>query len=838
MTNLLACPLKLTSKINISKALLEHIQSYLDHHLSHAEALKPDLNKIQSLRNSIHENLSIHQSSLNSLISYHAHLTYLLSKFPVDIGIEFDYSIIFVTPSTMASLLPGDLPSCAPIKLPNLQFERACVLFNIAAMSMSLAISQPRITTDQLKLSIGFFRQAAGCFGFLRDFVVKKIELPPGAPIPPSPDFSEASLTALEYLSLAQSQECVWQQAAMDNKSNGVISKIAQETSKLYELSLNSMNNARGNGPDWIGFSFPEDWIKFVKLKVAHFLSVAQFRQSCNDSAKSEYGIEVARLEVAFSTLKKAVSSIKSNSSPVLEHVICDAKDLFSKLKDIRQTSHRDNDLIYHKDVPNESQLSPILPTSMAKPILPPTIQEPLKFLTENGFGKKLFEFIPPYYVFRTKGIYEDRKRDHVKSAIQDMAEGLDTQMIDALRLMNLPGSLEALERPINLPPSLIRSSEDLRQKNAPKLLLSMLHNVAQASQINHRTLKHITTLLDEEEEQDDHLRKKFGTHLWNLPISAEENKSLRQQELQLKQTFERATQTDHAVQMKYEAQIKRIELLCQDEDSIRKAIPLPRSTDLHSYNMDSSKTEYTLTAPRKLRNLLDELEDIRKNRKTIVDSALHFSSRDELNQSILNQMIGDKAELENEGNEIKIERVIEKELTKYLQYENQLKDNQSKQEQLIEEVKEANKLFLDSRTRDPITEAREKLFQNLEMAYHEYHTIVTNLEEGSRFHKEFNKYLAQLKENVERFTIYRRQQAKLLEDQLTQQLSLSRLKLEEDLCSTTTGALDDSTKIKNSPKGIVGKGKTKTHTSFPNDDIQPGLYDPNKHGPATFFDG
>jgi hypothetical protein len=72
--------------------------------------------------------------------------------------------------------------------------------------------------------------------------------------------------------------------------------------------------------------------------------------------------------------------------------------------------------------------------------------------------------------------------------------------------------------------------------------------------------------MLAEETSEDQHYRTRFGTQLWQRPSSQIANRPLREQESEMLQTFEPATQSDRSVKERYDNWRKAIELLCQDE--------------------------------------------------------------------------------------------------------------------------------------------------------------------------------------------------------------------------------------------------------------------------------
>ncbi|KAH9450432.1 hypothetical protein MJO28_014781 [Puccinia striiformis f. sp. tritici] len=862
MSNLLECPLKQTSPIDLGSGLLNYIQSYHEDHLSHPEVLKPDLDLINGLRTSIEDKLPIDQSTLDHLIRYHAHLTYILPKFPDDVGVEFTYSSIFSSTTTVGSILPGELPSCLPITLSNLKFERACVLFNIGAISMSLGTQSPRTNTEQLKRVIGFFQQAAGCFNLLKEEVIRSIEVPPGTPNPPSPDLSISCLSALENLALSQAQESVWQQAIKDQKSNGTISRIAQEASRLYSSTFNFMKDVQKLDIHWIGFAFPDDWISYVQLKSAHFLAVAQFRKGMDDSSAREYGIEVGRLEYGCSSLKAAITSAtKTNMNETTEIVLQEAKNVYKKLTKSLEQATKDNDLIYLKHVPSVIELPIIKPVSLVKPTLPKSITDPSEFFKNEKNARKLFENLVPHQVYRIKGVYEDRKKDHLKSEILDLGDSLDSEMVDALRSMNLPGSLEALERPINLPPSLIRSSEELRQQNATEILISMLSSVEESSLANSNGLKQITKKLDDESREDQDRRTRFGTQLWQRDSSEITNRTLREQENQLLQTFASAVQSDRQVKERYDKWHKVIELLCQDEETIRKAIPPLKLTDRSTEDLSLSSWG---TSPRKLRKLLDDLEDLRIARKRILGSAINFSSTDSIDLPLIEKFNQDlslstknvpavgSSDIADITNDEHIELFIDTHLQKYSKFVDQLDSNQQSQKDIIQQIIIVNQEFLRSRIDDPITKSRENIFQELDSGYHEFHSIVHNLQEGLQFHSQFNKYTIILSNQVDSYLEDRRRQATGLESELNQlslgntnnstprgssQKSNGKKKMVEsdDLDHSTNQSIPQHQQLKSKlkqkivPQSPVTRSKPKVDRSL--------AYDPKIHGPPVFSD-
>lgn len=118
-----------------------------------------------------------------------------------------------------------------PITLKNLAFERCGVLFNLAALYSQLAASEDRSKMDGIKRATAnyqvrrvpcdFFstiyhgyQYAAGTISFLRSSAIPKLVFSPDDEEIPL-DLSDAFLQGLEWLMLAQAQECSWQMAKL-----------------------------------------------------------------------------------------------------------------------------------------------------------------------------------------------------------------------------------------------------------------------------------------------------------------------------------------------------------------------------------------------------------------------------------------------------------------------------------------------------------------------------------------------------------------------------------------------------------------------------------------------
>jgi hypothetical protein len=90
-----------------------------------------------------------------------------------------------------------------------IQYEKASVLYNIAAIYSQLGTSERLWTADGLKNASVYFQKAAGVLTFLRDMLVTRFKVK----IENSSDLHESTLSAVIALMLAQAAECYYEKA-------------------------------------------------------------------------------------------------------------------------------------------------------------------------------------------------------------------------------------------------------------------------------------------------------------------------------------------------------------------------------------------------------------------------------------------------------------------------------------------------------------------------------------------------------------------------------------------------------------------------------------------------
>ncbi|KAF9532602.1 BRO1-like domain-containing protein [Crepidotus variabilis] len=724
MPNLLSIPFKKSYNVDIPEAARNYISNLGG---AHPDEFRQDIKSWQDLRSDAINEL-VHETRVQSITSYHAQLLSILAKFPGDIQLPISYA-------------PAFDPSAVPITLNDLNFERLSILFNLAALHSQLASFEDRSTAEGIKRAAGNYQQAAGTLRFLHTNAVSSFHRPldeDDVPLDLSLDF----VKALEWLMLAQAQECSWQLAKLSQYRNSLIGKIAAGTSHYYGMASTTI---RGASPQ-IKHIFPSDWLAHIEAKQHHFVAVSEYRESITDFEASRYGLELARLVKSRAEAQKAFDAGKKGK--ITQTVLHDIQSLLDSVTKSENRAQRDNDLIYHQDVPAASAM-PSIPITHPLPLsLPKGLQDPTSVLDNQHF---LFGELVCWGAREAINIYNDRKRNLIQERLVEVTQQLEDQANEELRKQNLPSSLEALERPIGLPPSLLRKAEEIRLEDGPAKIQASIEDVERLAHQDLIILEEALDILDNEASEDEAARK-------SLPIdrlkSHEANVELTEKSKRYQSILTQASESDEHVRQKWDEWESRITELTMDEANLEASVP--SSTALSSAR-PTPQGRQTRDHARALRAKLEELDALHREAGQLVRRARSRAASDDIQPRILKAASGFER-LTTVTPEM-FEDVLDDELAKFDTFLIEIREMKKRQTGLLEEIRSKNHKFLDSRRGDPIIKDRENALQSLDFAYSKYREITRNLDEGFKFYNELAGILVQFKEVCKTWSLHRNQE-------------------------------------------------------------------------------
>ena len=110
----------------------------------------------------------------------------------------------------------------------------------------------------------------------------------------------------------------------------------------------------------------------------------------------------------------------------------------------------------------------------MVKPILPQDVHGP----SSAVLGSQLFRALIPYAVRQSIALYNERKNTVINKQLIPEWEAITAADHALLRELGLPGSLQAVEVSLGLPPSLVTHMDDVKAKGGVAKLKMMRADV------------------------------------------------------------------------------------------------------------------------------------------------------------------------------------------------------------------------------------------------------------------------------------------------------------------------------------------------------------------------
>ncbi|KAJ3284601.1 bck1-like resistance to osmotic shock [Borealophlyctis nickersoniae] len=487
------------------------------------------------------------------LYRYYGQLELLDLRFPVE---EKGVKVLFTW---------YDAFSSKSVSQYSIAYEKACIIFNIAATCSSIGAFQNRFEPAGLKTAFNYFQAAAGLFAYINDNFLHA----------PSQDMSRDSVKTLVDLMLAQAQECFIEKVLMEKKKGALVAKLAAQVSHVYNNVVDGMTNETISG------QFQKAWIDLVRVKAKHFHAVSCYHKSFQLETEGKSGENVGLLTLAETLAKEAhklansfqsshssfttaaqnptSSSSGSGQTTSAASALVEATKVSLNLITERKTAiTKDNDIIYHEAVPNVDTLPAIEKLNAVKPI---TFAE----VCTNGqadipkiIGPDIFQRLVPISVHEASSMYSEEKAK-VLRAEQERVDSVNGELQAMLESMDLIATMEKLKRFVKgsggydqgaaMPSDVVQWCTAVRNEEigAGSSVAEMISNLDGLKQRVKETLDEVGLLLDKEQHDCEGMRVKYMDQ-WAQEPSAKLTSQIRQDIRQHRESFEKACATDQAL--------------------------------------------------------------------------------------------------------------------------------------------------------------------------------------------------------------------------------------------------------------------------------------------------
>ncbi|KAJ1814999.1 pH-response regulator protein palA/rim20 [Coemansia sp. RSA 2598] len=729
---LLAVRFKTTEKTVFFKQLSDYIASS---YAEPPEAYRDDLRVLDELRQAATSALDVNNNVLKRNIRYYGQLCFILSKFPADVGIKFTWYSAFDPESSV---------TCQ-----DLYYERACVLFNIGSIYSQLACRESRNDKDSLTKAFGYFQSAAGVFHLLQHKIVCECRSQL------TTDLSSYMLTALENLMLSQAQECVWSRSVLSSMKDSNVARVAAQVAELYDVTIEA--GSQGSLADTI----PQAWLDTFKVKKLYFSAEAQYRKAQDCLASCHYGEEVARMKLANDLCGQINELILSDQrwSKHIRSVIVDmTKQQMELVSSNCSRATHDNDVIYLDPVPSASSLSAISPYKLAQSKAPEIVENPGKFLGEDDLGPPIFKGLVPFVIHQAASLYEDRKEQLVARDLIASLDELTADCESVLSSLNLPYALEAIQKPVGLPPSILVGADEIRSEGGLLGLKRLLDSAIGANKRANDYLDESERALIDEAREDQRVRLNAppGSERANRPPSNELTNTFHSEIARFRNTLHEASQKDALIKDIVDKWSNFLSLLSCSRDEIERQVP--------------STTVNPITDPNhsriveRLQQYMGEVSIMKRERLKSIEKLKRIAAEDDVTPALNEEMqrlasLSSTPILKYELHQF--EDVFLQRLDKYTSWRKYIAEESEVQTELLDSIREANQAFIMARTNHPLLQQREQFLIGMDTAIKRFREVSFNLHDGLRFYAKIESDLAKLKDSCMDFAMARHLNAK-----------------------------------------------------------------------------
>ena len=246
---MISCPLKTTSEVSWIEPLSQYIRSsYGDEPSKYAE----EIGTLNRLRQDMRGAGADSASGRDLLYRYYGQLELLDLRFPIDeahIKISFQWFDAFTRAATSQY---------------SLAFEKASVIFNIAAVLSCHAAAQNRSEDKDLKTAYHSFQASAGMFTYINENFLHA----------PSIDLNRDTVKTMISITIGQAQEVFIEKQIRDGKKAALLAKLAAQAAFLFGQAKEGLESDHARGV------FESVWLKLIQIKALHMSSLAEYYQA------------------------------------------------------------------------------------------------------------------------------------------------------------------------------------------------------------------------------------------------------------------------------------------------------------------------------------------------------------------------------------------------------------------------------------------------------------------------------------------------------------------------------------------------------------------------------
>ncbi|KTW25582.1 hypothetical protein T552_03443 [Pneumocystis carinii B80] len=681
--------------------------------------------------------------NLNMLYKYYGQLEFLGLRFPID---EKNIRILFTWYCAFTN---------TAISQYSLAYEKACVMFNIAATLSTIGTTRDRSKEDEIKKAYHYFQSSAGIFEFINTNFLHA----------PSFDLEKDNIQSLCEIMLAQAQEVLCEKQINESKKPSIIYKLCAQTAWYYENIISKISK---NVQKKI---FKKYWLQLCEIKQKYYSSIAHLNKALVDEENNKYGEALAHLAIAstqsreasklsLSLLLSISTSDKQNFDPMsyFNNII---KNLSMQIQEKKNKLNHDNDYIYYQSIVSEESLKPLERLSMAKatPIQEIYVNQNIQEL----IGQDIFYKFIPISIHESVSLYSEEKAKLIRKELE-RCETADLELDITLSHLKLPDSLKQykyndsiiIKELSRVPEEIIELSKSILDQERDCKVSSLINSLLNLKEKINIDLNEIEFIMNEEEQECETMREKY-LHKWSQIPSSSLTLLMKKQLSLYRESLSSYANLHSQLISEYNSFAHQIATLIEGEKNIEKNYEQEIKKAIQSSQtnlLDLDDSSDIQNEVNKIEDMLKKLNIIKRERQTTLKDLKEKICDDDIS----NILILKKAKPDTE------KQIFLSELEKFKLHETRLSETIYHQAQILRNLTLDFENLQSISSKSPIiqkwtkiTETNTNVSNNFKGTYKKYFDIRSRILDMISSYKELKSLSSLLLLNTKKFVDDRR---------------------------------------------------------------------------------
>ncbi|KAH8404540.1 hypothetical protein KR222_011850 [Zaprionus bogoriensis] len=588
-----------------------------------------------------------------------------------------------------------DLYHSAVHEVSDMMYERAAVLFNIAASHTQSGASVTRGDVDGMKMACTHFQAAAWAYNELRERY---------ATVNSGGDFMTNELLVFQQqVSLAQAQECILEKSLIDNRKPHIVAKVTAQIVVYYGAALAALLTGGDDGPiaQVIDSSVYKLWKKYVRFKINYLNCILYLYQGQHAEEQRKMGERVTLYQAAWDKLEEARKESKGlpDQKEINESLSFTADVVEAK----RKNAKNENEFIYHEAVPDLTTIAAVQGANLVNGI-------GFSVTDEEFAGSDLFARLVPMKAHEASSMYSEEKAKLLRK-YGALLEEKDTQLdgyMSSLALDNLNINEEQANK---LPQGIVDRCAALHaNKTAISDLIEAMSQLAEITADVETNLAELTHMLEAEGQAERDFQAASGVQRTpNAHIT-----ELTREFQKYSEAHARAGESNNTLRKAMSLHVNNLKILARPLQEIQQLMP-KLSSELNTAEIFKD-----------VKLIVNKVNEMRAQR-----AQFHADLRIAINEDDIT------AKVIAHGGQEGLQALFATELAKHERITQLLDQNLLAQQNILQALTEAYARAAPVlKTLQDVKQKREHFYNSLAASYDVYEDLLAKSAKGLEFYK------------------------------------------------------------------------------------------------------